>query len=196
MWAKAVSYIVHPALVPLIGVVLIRLLLPYYIPETLFWFVFTYVLAGTYVFPFIIVLGLYKLKFVKSIHLKSRQERVFPFLISAFFYFLTAKAVLQFHFPSDLARFIFAGSVILIIQLVALRFTKISAHVSGASAVLTWLICLSYTYSLNLLVPIAIATLAVGLVSSARLFLKAHSGSEVVLGLLTGAVSVLVLYSW
>jgi hypothetical protein len=196
MWAKLVSYIVHPALVPVIGVILIKVLLPYYIPTAMFWFVLAYVFAGTFVFPFIIVLGLYKLKFVESIHLKTRQERIFPFLISAFFYFLTAKAVLQFQFPSDLARFIFAGSLIIIIQLLGLRFTKISAHVSGASAVFVWLICLSNTYNLNLLFPIAIAALAVGLVSSARLSLRAHNGSEVLLGFIAGCASVLVLYSW
>jgi len=196
MWAKVVSYIIHPSLVPVVGVLIAYYILPYYIPEPLFLFVLAYVFAGTYLFPLIIVLGLYKLKFVNSIHLKTRKERVFPFLISAFFYFLTAKASLQFHFPAELARFLFAGCLILLIQLVALWFTKISAHVAGASAILTWLICLSAAYSINLLLPIAVATVALAIVSSARLELKAHNGAEIVSGLLTGSGAVLALYSW
>jgi hypothetical protein len=196
MWAKLVSYIIHPAIVPVAGVLIAYFVLPYHIPEPLFLFVLAYVFAGTYLFPLIIIFGLYKLKFVESIHLKTRKERVFPFLISAFFYFLTAKAVLQFHFPAELARFLFAGCLILIIQLVALSFTKISAHVAGASAVLTWLICLSATYYINLLLPMVVAILALGIVSSARLKLKAHNGPEVIGGFLTGAIAVLVLYSW
>lgn len=196
MWAKIVSYIVHPAVVPIAGVLIAYYILPYYIPEPLFLFVLAYVFAGTYLFPLIIVFGLYKLKFVNSIHLKTRKERVFPFLISAFFYFLTAKAVLQFHFPIELARFLFAGCLILIIQLLALRFTKVSAHVSGASAVLTWLICLSATYYMNLLIPIAVSVLALAIVSSARLRLKAHNNFEIVSGFLTGAIAVITLYNW
>jgi hypothetical protein len=196
MWAKVVSYIIHPAIVPVSAVLITYYTLPYYIPEPLFLFVLAYVFAGTYVFPLIIVFGLYKLNFVKSIHLKTRQERVFPFMISAFFYFLTAKAVLEFHFPAELARFIFAGCLILLIQLLALRFTKISAHVAGASAIFTWLICLSATYFINLLLPIALATMALALVSSARLKLKAHSGYEVIAGFVTGSSAVLTLYGW
>ena len=196
MWAKVVSYIIHPAIVPVAGVLIAYYTLPYYIPEPLFLFVLAYVFAGTYVFPLIIVFGLYKLKFVESIHLKTRKERVFPFIISAFFYFLTAKAVLQFHFPADLARFLFAGCIILLIQLLALRFTKISAHVAGASVILTWLICLSATYYINLLFPIALAILALAIVSSARLKLKAHNSVEILSGFLTGTITVLALYSW
>jgi membrane-associated phospholipid phosphatase len=196
MWAKIVSYIIHPAIVPVAGVLITYYILPYYIPEPMFLFVLAYVFAGTYLFPVIIVFGLYKLKFVNSIHLKTRQERVFPFLISAFFYFLTAKAVLQFHFPAELAKFIFAGCLILLIQLIGLKFTKISAHVAGASAILTWLICLSATYFINLLLPIALAIIALAVVSSARLQLKAHTGLEVIGGLLTGCLSVLTLYGW
>ena len=196
MWAKIVSYIIHPAIVPLAGVLIAYYFLPYYIPEPLFLFVLAYVFAGTYLFPLIIVFGLYKLKFVKSIHLKSRKERVFPFLISAFFYFLTAKAVLQFQFPVEMARFLFSGALILLIQLAALRFTKISAHVSGASAILTWLVCLSSSYFINLLLPITLAVIALAIVSSARLKLKAHTGLEIVGGLLTGSIAVIALYSW
>ena len=196
MWAKIVSYLIHPAIVPVAGVFIAYYFLPYYIPEPLFLFVLAYVFAGTYLFPLIIVFGLYKLKFVKSIHLKTRNERVFPFLISAFFYFLTAKAVLQFHFPAELARFLFAGCLILLIQLAALRFTKISAHVSGASALLTWLICLSATYFINLLFPITLAIISLAIVSSARLKLKAHTGLEIIGGLLTGTIVVLTLYGW
>lgn len=196
MWAKIVSYSVHPAIVPVAGVLIVYYTLPYYIPQPLFLFVLAYVFAGTYLFPLIIVFGLYKLKFVNSIHLKTRKERVFPFLISAFFYFLTAKAVLQFHFPIELTRFLFAGCLVLIIQLLALRCTKISAHVSGASAVLTWLICLSATYYINLIVPIAVSVLALALVSSARLKLKAHNNLEIISGLLTGSIAVLTLYTW
>lgn len=196
MWAKIISYIIHPAIVPVAGVLIAYYTLPYYIPEPLFLFVLAYVFTGTYLFPLIIVYGLYKLKFINSIHLKTRRERVFPFLISAFFYFLTAKAVLQFHFPSELARFLFAGCLILVMQLLALRYTKISAHVAGTSAVLTWLVCLSAHYYLNLLFPIAIAVLALAFVSSARLKLKAHTSSEIISGFLTGVIAVLVLYSW
>jgi len=41
-----------------------------------------------------------------------------------------------------------------------------------------------------------VATVALAIVSSARLELKAHNGAEIVSGLLTGSGAVLALYSW
>ena len=194
MWAKVVSYIIHPAIVPVLGVLVVTFGLPYHIPEPLFYFVLLYVFAGTYLFPLIITFGLYKLKFISSIHMATRRDRIYPFAISAMFYFLTAKAVLQFHFPADLAKFIFAGCGILVIQFVMLSFTKVSAHAAGASALLTWLFYLSSSYNTNLLLPIAFSTLGLGLICSARLSLKAHSIVEIVLGISLGMVAVMVIY--
>ena len=110
------------------------------------------------------------------------------------FYFLTAKAVLQFHFPADLAKFIFAGCGILIIQFIMLAFTKVSAHAAGASALLAWLFYLSESYQTNLLLLIALSTLGLGLISSARLFLKAHSPKEIIYGIALGTTAVSAFY--
>jgi membrane-associated phospholipid phosphatase len=194
MWAKLVSYIIHPAIVPVLGVIIAKFTLPYHIPDQLFYFVALYVFAGTYVFPLFIVIGLYKLNFVQSIHLKTAKERFYPFLVSALFYFLTAKAVLQFHFPIELSKFIFAGCAIIATQFILLKTTKVSAHASAASAMLTWLICLSFDYNLNMLFLIAMATLALGVVSSARLYLKAHSPSQIITGIGIVALAVIVFY--
>jgi len=194
MWAKWVSYLIHPAIVPVLGVLITKLLLPYHIPEHLFYFALAYVFIGTYLFPLIITLGLWKLGFINSIHLKTARERKYPFLVSALFYFLTAKAILQFNLPIELFKFIMAGCCIIIVQLVFLKFIKISAHAAGSAAIVAWLISISIFLHINLLFFIALAILMLALVSSARLKLKAHNTTEIVSGIVVGILCVSIFF--
>ncbi len=194
MWAKWISYIIHPAIVPMLAVLATKFILPYYIPEQLFYFTLAYVFVGTYLFPLIITVGLYKLQLISSIHLKNAKERRVPFLVSALFYFLTAKAILQFNLPIELFKFIMAGSCILIVQLLLLKFIKVSAHAAGAAAILTWLISISILYQINLLALIALAILSLAVVSSARLKLNAHNNPQILSGIGIGILCVLFFF--
>lgn len=194
MWAKWVSYIIHPAIVPVLGVLLVKFILPYNIPDQLFYFTTIYVFVGTYLFPLIITFGMYKLNFVSSIHLKKASERKYPFIITALFYFLTARAIVQFNLPIELYKFIMAGCYIIIIQMLLLRYIKVSAHAAGAAAMLAWLINLSFLYQINLLFIIALAILSLSIVSSARLKLKAHNVPEIIAGIAVGFLCVSVFF--
>ena len=184
--ARLISYLIHPSLMPVIGILLARYALPYHFPDRLFYFSLGYVFLGTYLFPLLIAFGMVKLKFLSSIHMENRQERKYPYIIAILFYFLTARAIREFHLPPDVYGYLLAGSVILLIAYLLLPFQKMSVHVAGAAALVAFLLHISIFYQINLLLLISLVVLGVGLVSAARLKLNAHTMVEVVTGCIVG----------
>ncbi|MDN6281099.1 MAG: phosphatase PAP2 family protein [Psychroflexus sp.] len=58
---------------------------------------------------------------------------------------------------------------------------------------MAFLCLLSYHFELDFRYSIALLVFCIGLVSSARIYLKAHSFSEVVLGVVLGVVTQLLI---
>lgn len=98
----------------------------------------------------------------------------------------------QFPIPDAVAKFVLAGIIIIGIALACLSFFKISIHAAGIAALLTLCVQLSIIFKMQLLGPIAILVLVCGVVGTARLVLKSHSLSEILVGYVLGALATLV----
>jgi len=189
-WARLTSYLIHPSLMPILGLLIARYALPFHFPDRLFYFSLIYVFLGTYLFPLFIALGMVKFKFISSIQMERKEERKFPYIIAILFYFLTARALREFQLPIDIYGYLLGGSIIIFIAYVLLSFQKMSVHVAGISALLTWIIHISYFYHLNLLSIISLVLLLCGITASARLQLKAHTPIEVITGFFAGIIGM------
>jgi hypothetical protein len=74
---------------------------------------------------------------------------------------------------------------------------KTSLHMMGMGSVLMFLIALSFHFERNVVIAISAILFASGLVASARLFLKAHTRAELLIGFMVGVVSqLLTLKFW
>ena len=184
--ALFLSYVLHPAMAPVVGVSFLLLLSPYYIADKLFFLVVTYVFCGTYIFPMLMILMLKKLRIIGSIHLPTAKERKFPFLTSTLFYFLTAQSVRNFPIPRNVSIYLFAGVALLLIMFILLRYTKISAHMAGMGSITGLFIYISAFYKINLIYILVGIIVLAGLLGTARLVLKAHSSFEIYLGFILG----------
>lgn len=189
-FALFMSFLVHPAIMPMIGVALILLFAPYHISRPVFLLVIVYVFLGTYFFPLLMALLFKKLKLISSIHLDKASERRYPYLFTALFFYLTAQSMRNFPVPEMVSKYLMAGVIILAVSLVVLSISKLSAHMAGIGGVLGLLIFISYQYNMGLLPAIILVLLMSGFLGSARLILKAHTPSEIYLGYLLGFGSV------
>jgi len=195
--ALVISYVLHPVLMPTLGVTGIMALSPHYIPQPIFLLVILYVFLGTYVLPSALILGLKKFGVISSIHLESANERRYPYLFTALFFYLTAQSVRSFQVPESVSVYLFAGVLASGVLMILLSFSKISAHMAGLGGLLGLTFFISYNYSMELLGIISLLILIAGLLATARLKLKAHTPIQVYTGFLVGfSCIILVLFGY
>jgi hypothetical protein len=139
---------------------------------------------------------LQKMKLIQHYTLPVKQDRVLVlFLISGIYvalaFFLHSKG----NILNTVSNLFFIFIVhIFGLALISIYF-KISIHVSSIAAVFSILMVLIFKFSLSvLLLPALIILLILGLVSSSRLELEAHSLSEIGAGAVWGVFSGLFAF--
>jgi len=185
---KLISYIFHPALMPVVGYLLFFFLLnsePFGKRQILF---LSLIFLGTFVIPAFFLLTLRYTGFISSLNMENRQERAVPFMFTTIFYTLLAYLMIQ-KVSYEIHVVLLTGGVALSMCLTTLvtLFHKTSVHTIGISGLLGFLFSFqAANTSLELLLPIVILFFLTGIVMSSRLYLKAHTPNEVWSGFLIG----------
>ncbi len=178
----------------MLGVALVLVLSPHFISQIMFLVVMVHVFLGTYLFPLLLALALKRFGMLSSLSMAEPTERRIPYIMAAIFYFITAHSLRDYPIPPAITGYLLAGVIILAVALVLLSFTKISIHTAGLGAFTALTIFLSYYYGLDLLIIISLAIVLTGLIATARLYLGAHSPTEVYLGFIIGLGSVVSVF--
>lgn len=194
--AQALSYLLHPALFPLLGTFVVLKLSPYHYPTRIILLVETLVFCGTYVIPVAISLLLFRLKVLESLLMKQARERRLPYVFAAVSFYLTALLVKNIDLLELPYLFLLGSAAVIVVHLFMLPFLKPSAHLAGIGGFLGTLMALSLRYQLNLLVLIALSVFLCGLLAAARLKLKAHNNTELWLGFATGFLILFALIAF
>ncbi|WP_417609616.1 hypothetical protein [Owenweeksia hongkongensis] len=189
-FAQALSYLLHPAVFPLLGTLAVMQFSPYFIPSNVLIITLALVFTGTYVLPLAISYLLYKLDVIKSLEMKTAQERRIPYLVGAICYYFIATMINVLQLPREAYLFLLASTIIIVLHLMLLRFMKPSAHLGGIAGFTALLFALSLKFQINLLPLIALCIILCGFLASARLYLKAHTPAEIITGFLTGVIVV------
>lgn len=209
---RALSYIFHPLLMPVLAMFFLFELptipnslyvfdaICFFPPEAKFRI---YLVLGvlTFAAPLLSLLIMYWNGMITSLHLDNRKERVYPYFIVTFYYLL-AYIFVRYQWPEQLQHpallgFLF-GMVLVNLLVMILNFSiKVSAHATASFGVVALLIAynqsqLSQFEELELpnLAFILFFTVLSGLVVSGRLYLKAHSLQEVLLGMVIGFTGI------
>ena len=190
--AKLLSYIFHPVFVPaMVTAVLLwlhpmnKLLISDFNKPRLLAMVFLY----TGFFPAFAVFLLWRLKFIKSIYLRTQKERIIPFVVAMFFIFWIYYVSRNLpSFPVSLRQFLMGVFLSSASALFANIYTKISMHGLAVGGMVAFAFTQQFTdahwqssWSLTALV-------IAGAVCSARLLLKAHRPVDVYAGFFTGVL--------
>jgi membrane-associated phospholipid phosphatase len=152
----------------------------------------------TIIIPILCFFILKNLGIVKTIFLTRAEERKYPLMISLILLLMILLKVIPDHYTQELYFFflglIAATSTSLLLLLIPF---KTSLHMMGVGSILMFLIALSIHFERNIVVAISLMFFASGLVASSRLFLKAHSRTELLIGFMIGVVSqLLTLKFW
>lgn len=105
--------------------------------------------------------------------------------------------VLPINYTPELYYY-FIGLILALTTSLLLLFIKFktSMHMLGIGSLIMYLINLSLHFEINLTLSLSVLVLFAGIIASTRLYFKAHSKLEVIVGLLIGIVAQFLTISY
>lgn len=193
---KLISTILHPIVIPTVGVMLYFLLIPNtYYPNQKFT-VLSLIFIVTYLIPLLVLILFKKFKIINSYQTKSIKERKTPVALMIFLFYLLGNTMSNTHNLKDLGILFYATSIGLFIIYILFYFRlKASIHLLSIGIPTGFFMALSHNYSQSYLIVIIVLILLAGILGSARLHLEAHTKKEVYIGYLLGTITPIILYT-
>ncbi|WP_341214835.1 hypothetical protein [uncultured Wocania sp.] len=194
---KSISFIFHPLLMPLFGVVFYFAKSPRFIPNEIIQAKLISLFILTVILPILLFFLLKTLGKVKSIYLESTRERIFPLLLNCVVIILVLQRIIT---PSQVIElyFFFVGILIstLACLILAIFKFKSSIHMIAVSGVFMFFIALSIHFNININGTLALMSIITGAVATSRLHLNAHTYKELIIGFFVGMFPQLILVNY
>jgi len=201
--SQLISIAFHPLFYVCYAIVLLYILNPYQFggrglhefPN----FEFVYrAFTTTILFPFVGIMLMLKLGFIKSFEMEGRYERYGPLiLITVFYLWFYVNIRVNESVPEGIRVFCLGTIIALFICFAVNAFFKISLHGAAIGGFLVFSFFIIYAYSfgefemgagnyINVrIVPIIVMAMT-GIILSARLWLQAHKPKEIIVGFFVG----------
>ncbi len=198
--ANAISYVFHPLFIPTYFFIYLMYLVPFEFAGITDWQLKLKLFSVfwlTAFFPAFAVFLLWRLKLSDSIFLRTRKERIIPYVITMFFYwwmyYLSRNFTDQ---PLALKYFYFGIFIASAIGLTVNNFIKVSLHAMAISGLLMAVILVGVYYPVNNLTWILMAIVFAALVVSARMVVSDHTKNELIVGFAIGAFTQVAAFIW
>ncbi|MFH6768460.1 hypothetical protein V8G56_06920 [Gaetbulibacter aquiaggeris] len=194
---KSISFIFHPLIIPLLGVIFYFTKSPKYISLQIIQAKLISLFILTIVLPILLYFLLKTLGKAKSIYLETTKERIFPLIVNCIVVLLVLNRILTANQIIELYYF-FVGiliSTLACLFLVFMRF-KASIHMTSIAGLFMFFIALSIHFSININGTLAIMFILTGAIATSRLHLKAHTGIELIIGFFVGFIPQLILLKY
>ncbi|MCD4788715.1 MAG: hypothetical protein K8R37_01850 [Bacteroidales bacterium] len=195
--AKIISVVFHPMLIPSYTILIlfninnyISLLIPFSAKLLILGMVF----ITTFLFPILFIFIMKRKGIVKTLQMETREERIYPFAVTAIFYFLSYYMLKQLHISDIYYLFLLGATFLIIIALLITFYWKISVHMIGIGGMLGALIGISFRINVDFVILIALTVLCSGIVGFARLKLNAHKPLQIYTGFLSGVIIMLLVF--
>jgi hypothetical protein len=197
--ARFFSAILHPLIIPTLGVIILFNLDSYIAFATSVQakrFILLTVFINTAIAPVLAIFFLKKTALIDDVLLFERKDRIIPLLLSAMFFMLTYFLFRRLPLPS-LVYFYIIGATLLILtcMFITIRW-KISVHMTSWGGLTGFLLVSSFALRVDILMLILISILLAGALGSSRIILKAHTPAQVYAGYLLGVFGMLLVYSF
>lgn len=192
--AKWISIILHPLLMPTIGVIIFLnsgLHISYF-PWEIKKLIYLMVFLGTFLIPVSLIPFFLYRKIIFNVEMKGRKERFLPMFITTIFYFFTYYIFVRIQVSHILQLFILASAISVMAGFLTTLKWKISAHLIGIGGLTGGVIALAFKYYLDLELILMILFLVTGLLAWARLKLNSHNQAQVYAGYFTGLIIMLL----
>lgn len=191
--ANFLTTVLSPLLMPTYGVFLalwvsVLCLLPYGTRVS----VLLMCMGITCILPLIFLSVLRHFKLVKDLHVEVREQRLIPYLFTAFCYLIAAYFLYYRHSPQWFIMFM-VGSALTVLVMAAINLKwKISAHMAGIGGIiaLIYQIHVMGLSAFDLFWVLSFFIILAGMLGSARLALKRHDIWQVLAGVVVGFLCV------
>lgn len=194
---KSISYIFHPLIMPLCGVIFYFSKTPRFIPEPVVKAKIFSISILTILLPILLYFLLKTIRKVESLELKSTKERIIPLFLNVLITVLIIKRVLPYDEIPELYYF-YLGILISTLSCLLLAFLKLKAsiHMIGSAGFFMFAVALSIHFKININGTIALLCIIMGAIATSRLHLKAHTNVELLIGFFIGLLPQLVLLNY
>lgn len=194
---RAISFIFHPMLMPLLGVVLYFSKTPRFIPNAIVEAKLFSTSILTIILPILLFYLLKSIKKVKTIYLETTHERILPLFLNCIIIILILSRIFTIEEIPEL-YFFFIGILISNISCLILAFLKFksSIHMIAISGIFMFSLGLSIHFKININGIIALVSVVMGAIATSRLHLKAHTPIELFAGLMIGLLPQLLLIKY
>ena len=196
-FARIISIVFHPLLVPSYALLLLMNFQTHSIlaiPVGYRYAIVAFVFLTTFVLPSILVFLLLKAGKIKSFEMQTQRERVLPMLIIAMAFYGTYYLLKQTSISSLVTFFMVGSTMLVLIALLINYILKISLHMIAWGGFLGLLLGFAINFHYNLIIELFIMILLVGIISTARLKLNAHTPLQIYLGFLIGTIGMFFLF--
>lgn len=192
---KPFSYIFHPIFISIYGAILYFLFTANtnYLSEIYLSCIQIFILTVLLPISFYSLLKVFKK--IQSFTEATLEERRLPIFIQLVLVYLLLKfTLLETHFP-ELFKFFQAGfiSAFLVFISVMLRF-KASLHMIGCTSLAVFVLMFTSYLAIPALNTIAYLLLCMGFVASSRLYMKAHTPIELIVGIVIGGLPQILVW--
>ena len=194
---KSISFVFHPLIMPVLGVVFYFSKTPRFIPEAIITAKLISISILTIALPILLFYLLKTINRVDTIYLHTTKERLIPLMINCVIIMLVLFRVFTHNEILELYYF-FLGILCstLACFILAVFDIKASIHMIAASGFFMFALALSINFKININGTIALMSIILGAIATSRLHLKAHTTAELVIGLFTGLFPQLVLLNY
>jgi membrane-associated phospholipid phosphatase len=187
--------ILHPIVLPTIGVFLYFLTIPHSIKEAQRFFLIGFVFATTYLVPLVILILLKGLKIIKSFKVHSIKERKIPLFLMILLFTILGNMLLRTMVYRDFGVLFYGTSFGLIaVYLFSIGNIKVSLHLLSMGSMVGFFMMMGIEYITSVLPLLLLFFALSGLLASSRLHLKAHTPKEVYLGFFFGILAQTGVY--
>jgi hypothetical protein len=195
--ASFISYLSHPLLMPMVGLLIISNSGTYAadLDHRFTSFIYLSVFLLTFMIPVTLILLIYFTHITKNLQFSERRERIFPLYITLFFYIATYMLIRKLPVSQVYQRFLFSSCLSVLFVLSISYFWKISAHLVGWGGLVGLIIVLSFRFNSDLMLFLIISIIAAGITAFARLKLDEHRPWQVYSGFLVGFLIMTAVFS-
>ena len=194
-WHKFISTILHPIVIPTIGILLYFILTPVNLSRQQQYTMLAVVFIATYAIPILLLVLLKAIGSIKSYQVHTIEERKIPLFFMMTLLFFLGKFFSEITIIKDLS-YLFFGVVFGLGFIYTLFIAKIktSLHLLSMGAATGYFLLFQQIHNVYIIPLIIVFILLSGLLASSRLQLKAHSYKEVCLGFIIGLASPFFAY--
>ena len=185
----------HPIVVPTIGVILYFLLIPNLYASKQKFALLGLIFVTTYLVPVLVLILFKKLKLIRTYNTHSIKERKIPVALMIVVFYLLANTIANSTSMADISLLFYATSAALTFLYLCFAYPlKISIHLLSLGISTGFFILLGFKYNMSFPIVIIANVVLAGMVASARLHLNAHTAKEVYFGYFIGFIAPFLVY--